>query len=133
VYAPVHPLVRTVAVRAGLSSEYFVRSERTGRQPFLIGHIAPGASVEDFVEHLVSQGFGNHFIAWLDQGEVASLRLVENFVYQYHVRIFEDGEVRGHYEFTPECHPIKHLRARGQEHRLEAFRAFFGNFVAPVS
>ena len=131
VYAPLHPVVRNAAQYAGLSSDHFVGSERAGRQPFMLGRIKDEKTAEAFVEHLVNQGFGNHFIAWLDEGEVASLRLVENFVYQYHVRIFEDGEVRGHYEFTPECHPIKHLRARGQEDRRETFADFFGDFVVP--
>ncbi len=129
VYGPVHPYVRNVAQRVGLSSDHFVQSERTGRQPFLIGHLSPDTTIEVFIDHLVAHGFGAHCIAWLDKGEVASLRLVENFVYQYHIRIFEDGEVRGHYEFTPECHPIKHLRALEQQPRREVFRQFVRGFV----
>lgn len=85
--------------------------------------------MQQLVKHLVAQGFAKHFIAWKDDSELVSLRKLENFMYQYHVRIFKDGEVRGHYEYTPECHPIAHLKGMDQEHRPEAFAQFFGNLV----
>lgn len=127
-YTPFHPLLRGTARVFGLDTESFVETEE-GRQNFPLGHIAPGVSLKEFVEHLVDNGFANHFVAWKDDGELVSLRRVENFTHQYHIRIFTDGEVRGHYEFTPECYPFLHLKARGQERRTEEFRALFGNRV----
>jgi hypothetical protein len=100
-----------------------------GRQQYFFGALAPGLTVEGFLKHLESQNFGNHFVAWKDDDESFSLRRPDGFERQYHVRIFKDGEVRGHYEFTPECYPIKHLKAIGQEERRADFLKFFGDWV----
>jgi hypothetical protein len=127
-YTPFHPLLRGTARVLGVDTESFVETDE-GRQNYLLGNIAPDTSLREFVDHLVSQGFANHFVAWKDNNELVSLRRVENFTHQYHIRIFKDGEVRGHYEFTPECYPFRHLRARGQEHRPEEFKKLFGDRV----
>ncbi len=121
-YTPAHPLFRDAALRVGL-----VKHE--GRQNYLLGHVAPDQSLQEFVEFLVAQGFANHFVAWKDSDEVISLRRLDNFTHQYHIRIFADGEVRGHYEFTPECYPFSHLKAVGQEHRPEEFKKIFAGRV----
>lgn len=128
-YTPFHPLLRGTARALGVSTQSFGVTTHKGRQNYLLGHIAPGVSLQDFVHYLVSKGFANHFVAWKDNGEVVSLRRVENFTHQYHIRIFADGEVRGHYEFTPECYPFSHLKAVGQEHRAAEFAALFGNRI----
>lgn len=41
------------------------------------------------------------------------MRKLAGVEYQYHVRLFKDSEVRGHYEFAAETNPIKHLREIG--------------------
>ncbi len=102
-FTPVHPYFRDILLNLGV-----VR--HSGRQDFLIGYVAPGQTIKEFVDHLVGHGFGNHFIALIDQGEVAGLRYVSDFRYQYHIRVFEDGEVRAHFEYTPECYPILHMK-----------------------
>src|SRR5262249_32787496 len=111
-YTPFHTMVRDATLRLGIT-------KHEGRQECLQGRIATGKSVGALVNHLVGLGFGNHFIAWKDDGEIVSMRLAETFSHQYHIRIFADGEVRGHYERTPECNPVLHLRAVGQEARTE--------------
>jgi len=128
-YTPLHPLLRGTARVLGVSAESFVGAHQ-GRQNYSLGHIAPHLSLQEFVAYLVSQGYANHFVAWKDEGEAVSLRRVENFTHQYHIRIFTDGEVRGHYEFTPECYPFLHLKAMGQEHRPEEFAKLFGGRVS---
>jgi hypothetical protein len=127
-YTPFHPLLRGTARVLGVSTESFVDTHE-GRQNYLLGHIAPTLSLQEFVEHLIGQGFAKFHVAWKDSGETVSLRRVENFTHQYHIRIFADGEVRGHYEFTPECYPFSHLKAVGQEHRPEEFAKLFGHRV----
>ena len=124
VYGPYHPTVRDSII-------YLSLIKNRGRQPFLLGTIAPGLSVEDFVAFLVEKGFAYHRVAWEDDGEIVSLRHVENFVYQYHVRIFEDREVRGHYEYTPECYPILHLWDVGRQDRREEFLELVGDRLIP--
>jgi hypothetical protein len=55
-----------------------------------------------------------------------------DFKHQYHLRVFKDGEVRGHYEYTPECHPIWHLQKVGQEPRREELLGFLGDWIVAL-
>lgn len=120
------PIVRDMLLSLG------VIWHEKGRQRFLLGRLAPGRRMEDFLAHLHAQGFGNHFISWVDDGELYSLRkIASDRRFQYHLRIFKDREVRGHYEFTPEAHPIWHFTERGIEARRREFLDFFADFVIP--
>jgi hypothetical protein len=125
VYTPLHPYLRDISTKIGI-----VRHE--GRQSFLIGTIHPSRSARELVFFLIEQGFGNHFIAWKDTDELVSLRRTVGFRYQYHLRIFNDGEVRCHYEYTPEYRPIKHLIQIGFEERSAEFRDILQDWVMPV-
>jgi len=117
IYTPYHSWVRDTATKARI-----VRHE--GRQDFLFGVIAPHLTVQEFVMSLIEKGFGNHFVAWKDDGELVSLRYVKDFAFQYHLRIFVDREVRGHYEYTPEYRPVAHIREVGMLERKEDFLIF---------
>lgn len=127
VIRPFHNPVRDALLSLGL---IWHASER---QPYLLGHIAPGHSPKTLTEHLVNRGWGNHFIAWEDTGQVVSLRYTEDFHYQYHLRIFQDGEVRGHYEYTPEAHIVWHMRQTDMEPRRDFFLRALEGRVIPVS
>ena len=116
IYSPYHPTVRDSVMALSII-------KNRGRQPYLLGTVAPHLSIEEFVAHLVANGYAYHRVAWEDDGEMVSLRHVESFAHQYHIRIFEDGEVRGHYEYTPECYPVLHLWEIGREDRREKFLA----------
>ncbi len=124
VYSPYHHTVRDSVIALNLM-------KNRGRQPYLLGKIAPHLTVEQFVATLIEKGYAYHRVAWEDDGEVVSLRHVKNFIYQYHLRIFEDGEVRGHYEYTPECYPIAHLMDVGREDRREEFLKVLGDTITP--
>ncbi|MEI8174975.1 MAG: hypothetical protein WCG28_03435 [bacterium] len=101
-----------------------------GRQRYHIGWLSPGKTLEGLKKHLHEKwGFGNHFIAWGDQSQVLSWRKLLNFNKQYHLRVFSDGEIRGHFEFTPEAHPIEHFEEKGEEERKEDFLNFLGDFI----
>jgi hypothetical protein len=123
---PLHNHIRNMLLATHILSH-------TGRQVYVFGNLAPGKSVEGFLEHLERHQFGNHFIAWDDDGQVISLRRLDGFEKQYHVRIFKDGEIRGHYEFTPECYPIMHYKSTGQEEKRDDFLSFFGDWIIPAS
>lgn len=123
-YGPYHPKFRDAVIALRFAKNH-------GRQPYLLGTIAPQYSIEEFVARAVEKGFAYHRVAWEDQDEVVSMRFVENFVYQYHLRIFEDGEVRGHYEYTPECYPLLHLWDIGREERKEEFLKMLGDYLVP--
>ena len=100
------------------------------RQRYHLGWLAEGRTLEEVKTHLNEKwNFGNNFIAWIDSGQVLSWRKLENFHKQYHLRIFEDGEIRGHYEFTPEAHPLNHFFEKEEEDRKEDFLKFLGEFV----
>ena len=100
-----------------------------GRQKYHIGWLAPGKTLEGLKRHLHSKwGFGNHFVAWTDDGQVLSWRKLANFQDQYHLRVFEDGEIRGHFEFTPEAHPIEHFIEKGETEKKDDFLKFLGEF-----
>jgi len=101
-----------------------------GRQPYHIGWLAPGKTLKELEKHLHNEwGFGNHFVAWADKGQVLSWRKLENFDYQYHLRVFRDGELRGHYEYTPESKPVAHFTEINEQARIEEFRKFCGDYI----
>lgn len=136
-YTPLHPYVRSTTYRLGIGKIIAKRvvpeMAETGRQNFLLGTIDPAHSVQEFVAFLLSRGFGNHFIAWEDSDELVSLRRPVDFDHQYHIRIFKDGEVRGHYEYTPESHTLLHLIRVGFEPRLSEFRSLLAGWVIPAT
>jgi UDP-N-acetylmuramate dehydrogenase len=81
----------------------------TFRQNFLIGMLNKDKTPEDFAKFLHNKGYTRAYMAWQDPGEILSLRKIVRYKYQYHIRLFNDGEIRGHYEYTPEANPIGHL------------------------
>ncbi len=121
---PLHPFLRDTLLRLGVI-------RHVGRQDYVLGTIAPGRTLKDFLAHLYRFGFGNHFIAWVDEGELIGLRRLDGFERQYHLRVFADGEVRGHYEFTPEYRPVAHFREEGMEERRPDFLGFLGDWIVP--
>lgn len=135
-YTPFHPYVRNVSYRLGIGQIIAERvvpeMAETGRQNFLLGTLHPERSMQDFVAFLISQGFGNHFVAWEDEDELVSLRRPTDFAHQYHLRIFRDGEVRGHFEYTPECHTLLHLIRVGFEGRISEFEELLQDWIVPT-
>ena len=109
---------------------FFVRWHRQKRQKYHLGWLAPGKTLQDFERYLhETWGFGNHFVAWEDPDQVLSWRKLVDFEHQYHIRVFSDGEIRGHYEYTPEAKPIRHFAEMGEEEKLAEFKKFLGPFV----
>lgn len=113
-YIPLHPHIRDLAIA-------FDTVQHSGRQPFLLGHVAPNVPIKSFISHLIDIGYGNHFVAWHDDDELISVRMTDGFAHQYHLRVFSDGAVHGHYEYTPEAHPVLHMN----ESHFEPHRSFF--------
>lgn len=136
IYARFYPLIRSVMYRLGIGKFIIKHVDRNagikGRQEFLIGNLHPERTIKEFALFLVEQGFGNHFVAWKDAGEVVSLRRTVGFEYQYHLRIFTDGEVRCHYEYTPEYHPFLHLLRVGFEDRAAEFKEILKDWILPA-
>ena len=103
---------------------------KRGRQKYHLAWLAPGKTLEGLKHHLHKEwGFGNHFIAWVDEDQVLSWRKLTDFQDQYHLRVYSDGEICGHFEFTPEAHPLEHLEERGEKEAKEDFLKFLGEFA----
>ncbi|KKR70709.1 MAG: hypothetical protein UU13_C0002G0054 [Candidatus Nomurabacteria bacterium GW2011_GWB1_40_7] len=103
---------------------------KKGRQRYHLGWLAPGKTLEGLKKHLHDNwGFGNHFVAWVDEDQVLSWRKLTDFRNQYHLRVFKDGEIRGHFEITPEAHPVDHFEEKGEIDKQEDFLKFLGDFA----
>ncbi len=112
----------------------FIRAaERLGfhnfRQHFLLGHLNANYNKEELTALLVEQGFEFARIAWRDPGEVLSMRRIEKSAFQYHIRLFIDGEIRAHYEYSPESHPIGHLLEVQFKPETYFFRKLLGEYL----
>ncbi len=122
VFEPFFPTFRDAWVALGFISHNV-------RQPYLYGTIKPGLNRQDLKKHLSTAGFDNDYLAWIDPDEILNMRKVVNGDYQYHVRLFIDGEVRAHYEFTPESHPFKHLYDVGLTDGADYLKPLLANLV----
>lgn len=120
-FEPIFPTVRDIWVALGLI-------KHAERQLYPLGWLKHETGEREARKLLEAAGFSNDYLGWIDPDEILNMRKVVEVVYQYHVRIFSDGEVRGHYEFTPESHPFKHLFERGM---LPA-DSYFKPLLAPV-
>ena len=122
IITPVYPLFRDILRMVGYKPY-------PARQDYHIGWLNPKKTLEQFQKFLESLGFCKNKIAWIDDGEILSLRLKENFRYQYHVRLFNDNEIRGHYELTPEYSPLDHLRDLETTEKKEEFNKLLNGWL----
>lgn len=93
----------------------------TGRQPFIIGFLKEGLNQSDLKNYLIDNDFELAILAWKDEQEIFSLRKTDNKIFQYHIRLHSDGEIRGHYEYSPEGSPLKHVLEKGLEQKSDFF------------
>lgn len=99
------------------------------RQKHLLGHLNSNFNRESLERMLKQNSFENALIAWRDPGEVLSMRKIDKGVFQYHIRLFIDGEIRGHYEYSPESHPFDHFFEVVFEPATDFFRALLGDYL----
>jgi hypothetical protein len=100
------------------------------RQKYHLGWLSPDKSLADLKRHLSTKWqFGNHFVAWEDTDQILSWRKIVSFNEQYHLRVYNDGEIRGHFELTPEGAPLKHFWGKGEKDRKKDFLNFLGSCV----
>ena len=102
-----------------------------GRQKFHLGWLRSGRTPDEFMHYLQDVGFGNHTLAWVDEDEYFGIRILdkENDDFQYHIRLYKDGEIKGHYEYTAEADWYKHFQEIEMEERREEFLKFLGDWV----
>lgn len=122
---PIWPLLRVVAIKIKIIDDI------KERQRFEIGFLKDGFNIKEVEKHLASLGFFKEKMAFKDPDEILGMRKLdeENKTFQYHLRIYRDGEVRGHYEKTPEDFPIDHFKEIGFEDRKEYFLSALEKFI----
>jgi hypothetical protein len=103
--------------------------KHSGRQNFLIGILKSGIDKEDFKKFLEKKGFERSILSWIDDDEVLCMRKRMGKKYQYHIRLFCDNEIRGHYEYAPECKPLDHLNAVSQQKKSNYFKTLLSSMV----
>ena len=101
------------------------------RQHYLLGHLNSHYNKENFEQFLLGAGFEPTVIAWCDPGEVLSVRRIDKGIFQHNVRLFIDGEIRAHYEYSPESHPIDHFWEALFEPETEFFKKLLGEYLIP--
>jgi|JI10StandDraft_1071094.scaffolds.fasta_scaffold187755_3 hypothetical protein len=101
------------------------------RQPFSIGYLRDDVSIAFIKQQLKGDGYFTNRVAYIDPGQVLSMRKISKEFpdVQYHIRVFSDGEVRGHKEYTPEDHPIKHMKEDFFFSDMQEFRDVFRNLL----
>ena len=95
----------------------------------MIGNLKDGWRLEEVEKELLNLGFEKYYVAWIDIGEALGMRKNQGFEYQYHIRIFDDGEVRGHFELTPEYSTFKHFFDIGKVERSEEFKKMLSGML----
>ncbi len=99
------------------------------RQKYLLGHLNSNFNKQNLENLLARHGFERARLAWRDPGELFSMRKIDKEIFQYHLRLFIDGEIRAHYEYSPESHPISHLLERKFNPETEFFRKLLGQHL----
>jgi len=99
------------------------------RQDFYWGRLNPKYTQEGFKNFLLKKSFYPAILAWKDPGEILNLRLIDNKVFQHHIRLFDDGEIRGHYEYSSEGNPFFHIFGVGCRDDREFFRSLLGDYL----
>lgn len=80
------------------------------RSPFHLFHINQWPGFERvFYLYLIGIGYQYNYMSLQEKGQVMNVRRLTG-VMQYHLRLFSDGEVRGHFELNYEFFPEGHLR-----------------------
>lgn len=122
---PVYPFFRWLTIRLRLVTV------PADRQHFHLGFLKEGVTYADFKVQLINNDFKHQWMAFVDPGEEFGMRKLcpVDYRYQYHVRVFKDGEVRGHYEKTPEDYPLDHLNEVDFQNRQDDFYAMFGELI----
>ncbi|HLC71040.1 MAG TPA: hypothetical protein VJI32_03480 [Candidatus Nanoarchaeia archaeon] len=99
------------------------------RQDFRLGVLNHKASWKDIKKYLIKQGFEDAILAWKDPDEILSMRKIDKEIFQYHLRIFSDMEVRGHYEYSSEGNPWRHVTEKKFEPASNYFNTLLKSYL----
>ncbi len=100
------------------------------RDEYLLGHLATNYTKEDFAKFLSHEGFEPTILAWKNPGEILGMRKLDTAMYQYHIRLFKDQEIRCHYEYSPEAKPVGHFLGKVFNFRRDFFEKLLERYLA---
>ena len=119
--------VSKVIYKNGRDLFLFLRlASHSGRQKYSIGFLKKRVNLRN---HLERVGYEDDYYAWVDDEEVLSMRKVDKEYFQYHIRLFKDGEVRGHHEYLPDGFPLKHVREVCFKNKKKYFRELLNHYL----
>jgi hypothetical protein len=101
----------------------------SARQDFLLGTLNPKYTDTDLKNFLFKEGFSTAILAWRDPGEIFGLRMIDKGIFQRHIRLFKDKEIRGHYEYSSEGNPLNHVFENGFKDDREYFKSLLGDYL----
>jgi len=81
------------------------------RSPYLLD-FKYGGSAQEFLRRMTSIGYCYNYWSYDEKGQVANVRrcfLHNEEIWQYHGRLYEDGELRFHREISYESDMEKHM------------------------
>jgi|SRR3989338_2259303 len=99
------------------------------RHDFVQGSLEEAVSIQGLRRFLLDKGFEDAILAWKDPQEVLSMRNIDAQIFQYHLRIYKDGEVRGHYEYSSEGNPWEHIMEKRFEPASEYFEILLNPYL----
>lgn len=125
---PIFPCIQWVGRITGIAKEAKTVEGPHRRQPYRIGYIQDAVDKKKIATHLTLNGFFIERMAYPDPGQILSMRRLDTIHpdQQYHIRVFSDGEVRGHLEYTPEDRPLAHMEEKLFVERNDLFRVWIG-------
>jgi len=96
-----------------LWKKYVLNAFKSGRESYPLGWVKV-TTVDEIESKLLNIGFQPNYFSFGDEGQITSMRrmYVDNDGYwrQEHVRVHQDGEVRGHDELSYEESAIGHVK-----------------------
>ncbi|HEY4477809.1 MAG TPA: hypothetical protein VJB09_00860 [Candidatus Paceibacterota bacterium] len=100
-----------------------------GRRPYHVGWFASGKTLEDLRLYLHSEwGFGGCDKEVKDKEIVLSWCKITDNHEEYFLRVYRDGEIRGHFEKLPVTGVLEKPSEMGEKEAKEQFIKFLGEF-----
>ena len=104
-----------------------VLDHEPSRQPYHIANVEPNQTVQLYLMLISLYGYEDNFLSYLDADELFGIRKLHfkgvRMWYQTHIRIYKDGEIKGHYEIAPESNAQEHYAGTTLEYIQEKEQA----------
>lgn len=95
-----------------LWKKYVLSAFKNEREPYHIGIMKASKSVDEIEAALIGLYYSPDYTSYGDNGQVTSMRklyVADGIWRQDHVRVFNNGEIKGHNELAPEEDAYAHI------------------------